>query len=105
MQMADIVSYLVILSDGRLGATTYNEVYGNVIKFPADAKAGQTLWLFSFVSLTPIVGIGCLMAFIKGTYPCMGPSDPKAAFGMGVLPCQIPRLATAKADYSRDRAF
>jgi len=62
-----IVPYPIILSVARLGATTYKEVYGNIILFPADASAWQTLWLFAFVLLMPIVGTGCLVAFIRVT--------------------------------------
>jgi len=62
-----IVPYPIILSVARLGATTYVQVYGDIANFPAAANALQTLWLFAFVFLTPIVGIGCYIAFIKVT--------------------------------------
>lgn len=63
-----IVAYPILLSVARFGATTYKQIYNSgPEKFPENAGTMQTFWLYAYVLLIAIVGLGFLIIFVSVT--------------------------------------
>ena len=63
-----IMWYPIILATARLGATSYKHIYNeDIAVIPPTAGGMQIFWMYVFVLLMPLTGIGCLLAFIHVT--------------------------------------